>query len=54
MRQIRATYAEGVATTIDEAWKVEAATRVPWQSQSFDKDEVARRRAAIQERGRAQ
>ncbi len=54
VRQIRATYAEVVATTIDEGWTVEARDARAWQSQSFDKDEVARRRAAIQERGRGQ
>jgi hypothetical protein len=33
---------------------VEARDARAWQSSSFDKDEVARRRAAIQERGRGQ
>jgi len=54
VRQIRATYAEVVATTVDEGWKVEARDARAWQSKSFDKDEVARRRAAITERGRSQ
>jgi enoyl-CoA hydratase len=54
VRQIRATYAEVVATTIDEGWNVEARDARAWQGQRFDKDEVARRRAAITERGRAQ
>ena len=54
VRQIRATYAEVVSTTVDEGWNVEARDARSWQSSSFDKDEVARRRAAIQERGRGQ
>jgi enoyl-CoA hydratase/carnithine racemase len=54
VRQIRATYAEVVATTIDEGWNVEARDARAWQGQRFDKDEVARRRAAITERGRGQ
>jgi enoyl-CoA hydratase len=54
VRQIRATYAAVVATTVDEGWKVEATDARAWQSASFDKDEVARRRAAIVERGRTQ
>ena len=54
VRQIRATYADVVATTVDEGWKVEARDARAWQSASFDKDEVARRRAAITERGRTQ
>jgi enoyl-CoA hydratase/carnithine racemase len=54
VRQIRATYAEVVSTTIDEAWNVEARDARAWQGQRFDKDEVARRRAAITERGRSQ
>jgi enoyl-CoA hydratase len=54
VRQIRATYAEVVATTIDEGWNVEARDARTWQGQRFDKDEVARRRAAITERGRGQ
>jgi enoyl-CoA hydratase/carnithine racemase len=54
VRQIRATYAEVVATTIDEGWNVEARDARAWQGQRFDKDEVARRRAAITERGRTQ
>jgi enoyl-CoA hydratase len=54
VRQIRATYAEVVSTTVDEGWNVEARDARAWQSSSFDKEEVARRRAAIQERGRGQ
>ena len=54
VRQIRATYADTAATTIDEAWKVEARDARAWQKANFSKDEVARRRAAIQERGRGQ
>jgi enoyl-CoA hydratase len=54
VRQIRATYAEVVATTIDEGWKVERRDARAWQARGFDPAEVERRRTGIVERGRSQ
>lgn len=54
VRQIRATYAEGVATTATEAWQVEARDARAWQRAMFDPAKVAERRAAIVDRGRQQ
>ncbi|CAN5714065.1 enoyl-CoA hydratase [soil metagenome] len=52
--RIFATYAEGSETTGAEAWAIDAAAAAEWQGQAFDPAEVARRREAIQERGRSQ
>jgi enoyl-CoA hydratase len=54
VRQIRATYAEVVATTVAEGWEVEARDARAWSQARFDPAEVERRRAAILERGRSQ
>ncbi len=49
-----ATYAEGAETTGAEAWANEARVAADWQGRAFDPGEVARRREAIQKRGRSQ
>ena len=54
VRQIRATYEAVARTTAGEGWEVEAADGRAWQRARFSPDEVARRRAAIMERGRTQ
>jgi enoyl-CoA hydratase len=54
VRQIRATYAGTAATTIADAWDVEARDARAWQSARFSAEEVERRRLAIVERGRSQ
>ena len=54
MRQIRATYAEVAATTVADGWDIEARDARAWSASRFDPAEVARRRAAIIERGRSQ
>src|SRR5204862_2899411 len=54
VRQIRATYGATAATTIEEAWRVEARDARAWQGGRFDPSEVERRRTGIVERGRAQ
>ena len=54
VRQIRATYAAVVATTVAEAWTVEARDSAGWQRRGFDPAEIERRRRAIVERGRRQ
>jgi enoyl-CoA hydratase len=52
VREIRATYA---AITADESgWEIERSTSARWQREMFTPEKVAERRAAIQERGRAQ
>ncbi|HYI63069.1 MAG TPA: enoyl-CoA hydratase [Acidimicrobiales bacterium] len=52
--RLLATYAEGSETTAGEAWALEARVAAEWQGRAFDPAEVARRRQAITERGRAQ
>jgi len=54
VRQIRATYAAVAATTVAEGWEIESRDGRAWQQRGFDPAEVARRRAAIVERGRSQ
>jgi enoyl-CoA hydratase len=54
VRQIRRTYADVAATTVAEGWDIEARDSRAWSAARFDPAEVARRRAAIIERGRSQ
>jgi enoyl-CoA hydratase len=54
VQQIRATYDEVSRTTAGDGWQVEATDSRAWQKARFSADEVARRRAAIMERGRTQ
>jgi enoyl-CoA hydratase len=54
VRQIRATYAEVVATTVDEGWRVEGRDATAWVRQGVEPAEVERRREAIRERGHSQ
>jgi len=54
VRQIRRTYDEVAAGTVAHGWEVEARDARAWQAARFDPEEVARRRAAIIERGRTQ
>jgi enoyl-CoA hydratase len=51
--RILATYREGAELTGAEAWALEARVAAAWQ-EGFDSTEVARRREAIQQRGRSQ
>jgi enoyl-CoA hydratase len=53
VRQIRQTYAAGAATTVGEAWQIEARDARDWQ-RGFDPATVAARRDAIMDRGRHQ
>lgn len=54
VQRILATYREGVAEVAGaEAWALEARVAADWQ-RDFDPGEVARRREAIQSRGRSQ
>ena len=52
VRQIRATY--GAIAHDDDAWETEARDSRAWQRTRFSPEEVARRRAAIEARGRRQ
>ena len=52
VRQIRSTYAEIHAHT--EGWAIEARDGAAWRRTRFSPEQVAQRRAAIQDRGRAQ
>ena len=54
VRQIRATYAGVVGTTVDEGWQIERRDATAWMQQGVAPAEVERRREAIRERGRAQ
>lgn len=52
VRQIRSTYA--AVAFDDDGWETEARDARAWQRTQFSPEEVAARRAAIQERGRTQ
>ena len=52
VRQIRATYAEITAET--DGWQIEETNARRWQREQFSPEQVAARRAAIQQRGRQQ
>lgn len=52
VRQIRRTYAEIHAA--EDAWSIEARDGRRWQSEHFSPEAVAKRRQAIQDRGRSQ
>ena len=54
MRAIFATYDEGSMGTRRDALKLESEVNARWHRQGIDADQVARRRAAVIERGRAQ
>jgi len=54
MRAIFATYDEGSMGTRRDALRLEAEVNARWHRQGIDADQVARRRAAVIERGRAQ
>ncbi|HEV7722448.1 MAG TPA: enoyl-CoA hydratase [Iamia sp.] len=53
VQRILATYREGAELTGADAWALEARVATAWQ-EGFDPEEVARRREAIQSRGRSQ
>lgn len=53
VRRILATYREGAELTGADAWALEARVAADWQ-RDVDLEEVARRREAITQRGRAQ
>lgn len=48
------TYAQGTEMTGADAWALEATVAAEWAGRAFDPAEVARRREAIQARGRSQ
>jgi enoyl-CoA hydratase len=54
VRHIQSTYASVAGATVDEGWQIEARDGRAWHQARFDPAEVARRRAAIMDRGRAQ
>ncbi|MFT7647150.1 MAG: enoyl-CoA hydratase [Candidatus Poriferisodalaceae bacterium] len=55
VREVLGTYALTSEATVGEAWEIEATRGRDWlRRSSFTKDQVAERRAAIQERGRSQ
>jgi enoyl-CoA hydratase/carnithine racemase len=54
MRAIFATYDEGSMGTRRDALKLEAEVSARWHARGIDADQVARRRGAVIERGRAQ
>jgi enoyl-CoA hydratase len=53
-RRLLRTYAETAATTEDEGWAIERAVAEEWARAGLDTEEIARRRAAITDRGRSQ
>ena len=54
VRQILDTYAEVVATTVAEGCQIEGRRAAAWPGNRWDPDEIARRRQAVVDRGRAQ
>jgi enoyl-CoA hydratase len=54
MRAIYGTYDEGYLSTRRDALRLETDVNARWHAQGIDADQVARRRAAVIERGRAQ
>lgn len=52
LRQLRATY--DAVTFHDDGWEAEARSARAWRRDHFSAEQVAERRAAIQERGREQ
>jgi enoyl-CoA hydratase len=53
-RRLLETYGEVTAATVEEGWETERAVAEAWAAERLDTDEVARRRAAVVERGRSQ
>ena len=54
VRQILGTYREVVATTVSEGWEIEGRRAAAWPGNRWDPDEIAQRRQAVVDRGRAQ
>jgi len=54
VRQILGTYREVVATTVSEGWEIEGRRAAAWPGNRWDPDEIAKRRQAVVDRGRAQ
>lgn len=54
VRRMLATYAEGSATTVEEAWNIEDRVSREWEGAGFDPAAIEAKRAAIVERGREQ
>ncbi len=52
--QMLATYAETSATTVADAWTVEARNAAAWAAGGIDPDGIEARRLAIRDRGRSQ
>lgn len=54
VRRILATYTEVTDTTVAEGWAIEGRRAAEWPGNAWDPDEIARRRQAVTDRGRAQ
>ena len=55
VRQMVSTYERTSGTTVDDGWRIETSMGKEWlQRTGFTPEKVAERRAAIQDRGRAQ
>lgn len=54
VRQILGTYREVVATTVSEGWEIEGRRAAAWPGNRWNPDEIAKRRQAVVDRGRAQ
>ena len=54
VRQILGTYHEVTATTVTEGWQIEGRRAAAWPGNRWDPEEIAKRRQAVVDRGRAQ
>lgn len=54
VRQILGTYREVTSTTVAEGWQIEGRRAAAWPGNRWDPGEIARRRQAVIDRGRAQ
>ena len=54
VRQILGTYKQVTDTTVAEGWQIEGRRAAAWPGNRWDPDEIAKRRQAVVDRGRAQ
>ncbi len=54
VRQILGTYQLVTSTTVTEGWQIEGRRAAAWPGNRWDPDEIAERRQAVVDRGRAQ
>jgi len=54
VRQILGTYQLVTSTTVAEGWQIEGTRAAAWPGNRWDPDEIAKRRQAVVDRGRAQ